>query len=47
MKILVVDDEFPIREMLQRGLTQMGGHSVEVAPNGLEAIERSRRMSSI
>jgi DNA-binding NtrC family response regulator len=40
MKILVVDDEFPIREMLQRGLTQMGGHSVEVAPNGLEAIEK-------
>ena len=40
MKILVVDDEPSIREVLQRGLTQMGGHSVEVAQNGLEAIEK-------
>jgi DNA-binding NtrC family response regulator len=40
MRILVVDDETPVREMLQRGLTQMGGFSVEVAQNGLEAVER-------
>jgi len=40
MKILVVDDEAPIREMLQRGLTQMGGFSVEVAQSGQEAIEK-------
>jgi DNA-binding NtrC family response regulator len=40
MKILVVDDEASIREMLQRGLTQMGGYFVEVAQNGLEAIEK-------
>lgn len=40
MKILVVDDETPVREMLQRGLTQMGGYSVEVAQNGLEAVEK-------
>jgi len=40
MKILVVDDEAPIREMLQKGLPQMGGFSVEVAQNGLEAVEK-------
>jgi len=40
MKILVVDDEAPIREILQRGLTQMGGFSVELAQNGQEAIEK-------
>ena len=40
MKILVVDDEAPIREMLQKGLTQRGGFSVEVAQNGVEATER-------
>jgi len=40
MKILVVDDEAPIREMLQRGLTQIGGYCVEVAQNGQEAIEK-------
>ena len=43
MRILVVDDETPVREMLQRGLTQMGGFSVEVAQNGLEAVERIER----
>ena len=40
MKILVVDDEASIREMLQKGLTQRGGFSVEVAQNGFEAIEK-------
>jgi DNA-binding NtrC family response regulator len=41
MKILVVDDEAPVREMLKRGLSQMGGFSVEVAQNGLEAIKKT------
>ncbi len=40
MKILVVDDEAPVREILKKGLSQMGGFSVEVARNGLEAIEK-------
>ena len=40
MKILVVDDEAPVREILKKGLSQMGGFSVEVAENGLEAIEK-------
>ena len=40
MKILVVDDEVPIREMIKKGLSQMGGFNVETAHNGLEAIER-------
>lgn len=39
-KILVVDDEAPLRDILQRGLSQMGGFSVEVAQNGKEAIEK-------
>jgi DNA-binding NtrC family response regulator len=40
MKILVVDDEVLIRDMVQRGLTQIGGYLVEVAQNGQEAIEK-------
>jgi DNA-binding NtrC family response regulator len=40
MKILVVDDEEQIREMLKKGLTQMGGHSIELAGNGKEAVEK-------
>ncbi len=40
MKILVVDDEAPIREMIKKGLSQMGGLNAEVAQNGLEAIEK-------
>jgi DNA-binding NtrC family response regulator len=40
MKILVVDDEALIREMIKKGLSQMGGYSVEVAQNGKEAIEK-------
>jgi len=38
MKILVVDDEAPIRDILKKGLSQMGGFSVEVAQNGQESI---------
>jgi DNA-binding NtrC family response regulator len=40
MKILVVDDEAPLREILTKGLSQMGGYSVEEARNGFEAIEK-------
>jgi DNA-binding NtrC family response regulator len=40
MKILVVDDEAPVREMIKKGLSQMGGYSVEVAQNGFEAMEK-------
>jgi DNA-binding NtrC family response regulator len=40
MKILVVDDEAPIRDVISKGLSQMGGYNVEVAQNGLEAIEK-------
>ena len=40
MKILVVDDEAPIRDVIRKGLSQMGGYNVEVAQNGLEAIEK-------
>jgi DNA-binding NtrC family response regulator len=40
IKILVVDDEAALREMLRKGLSQMGGFSVEVAQNGLEAVEK-------
>ncbi|MGZ3536923.1 MAG: sigma-54-dependent transcriptional regulator [Thermodesulfobacteriota bacterium] len=40
MKILVVDDEAPIRDMIRKGLSQMGGYDVEVAQNGVEAVEK-------
>jgi len=39
-KILVVDDEAPIRNFLQKGLPRTGEFSVEVAQNGKEAIEK-------
>jgi DNA-binding NtrC family response regulator len=40
LKILVVDDEAPIREILKKGLSQLGLYFVEVAQNGREAIEK-------
>ncbi len=43
IKILIVDDEAPIREVLQRGLSQMGGFLVDTAKNGQEAIEKVER----
>lgn len=43
MKILVVDDEALIRDMIKRGLSQMGGFNVEVAQSGLEAIEKMEK----
>jgi two-component system response regulator PilR (NtrC family) len=39
-KILVVDDEAPLRELLKRGLSQLGNYFVEVASNGAEAVEK-------
>ena len=43
IKILVVDDEAPIRDVLQKGLSQMGGFLVDTAKNGQEAIEKVER----
>ncbi len=40
MRILVVDDEAPVRDIVQKGLSKMGGYDVEVAQNGLDAIEK-------
>jgi DNA-binding NtrC family response regulator len=40
LKILVVDDEASVRELLRQGLSQMGNFSVEVASNGVQAIEK-------
>jgi DNA-binding NtrC family response regulator len=40
IKILVVDDEVQVREMLRKNLTQMGGFPVDVASNGVEALEK-------
>lgn len=40
MNLLVVDDEAPIREMIKKGLSQMGEFHVEIAQNGEEAIEK-------
>ncbi len=39
-KILVVDDEASLRELLKRGLPQLGDYSVEVASNGADALEK-------
>ena len=40
MKILVVDDEALVRDIIRKGLSQMGGFHVEVAQSGPEAIEK-------
>jgi two-component system response regulator MprA len=39
MKILVVDDERPVRESLRRAL-ELEGYEIELAENGDEALER-------
>ena len=39
-KILVVDDEVSIREMIKKGLSHMGGFNVDTAQNGAEANEK-------
>ncbi len=43
MKILVVDDEAPLREIIKKGLSQMGGYTAETAQSGLEAIEKMEK----
>src|SRR4030065_813256 len=40
IKILVVDDEALVRDIIRKGLSQMGGFNVEVAQSGSEAIEK-------
>jgi DNA-binding NtrC family response regulator len=40
IKILVVDDEASVREMIRKGLSQIGGFHVETAQNGVEANEK-------
>src|SRR3990170_4113088 len=40
MKILVVDDEALVRDIIRKGLSQMGGINVEVAQSGFEAIDK-------
>jgi len=39
-RILVVDDEKPIRDFLYEALTQLGGFSIELAGNGEEALKK-------
>ncbi len=39
-RILIVDDEKPIRDFLFEALTQLGGFSVEMAENGEEALKK-------
>ena len=42
MNILVVDDDLPTRKMLRFILEQQGGHTVDEAATGAEALERLR-----
>ncbi len=42
-RILVVDDEKPIRDFLFEALTQLGGFSVEMAENGEEALKKMEK----
>src|SRR5918999_1359548 len=42
MKILVVDDERPVRESLRRAL-ELEGYEIELAADGLEVCRRLRR----
>ncbi|AKM78675.1 MAG: Two component, sigma54 specific, transcriptional regulator, Fis family [Candidatus Wolfebacteria bacterium GW2011_GWE1_48_7] len=44
MKILIVDDEEQIREVLREAL-EIAGFAVETAEDGLEALEKMRRTS--
>jgi len=41
-RILVVDDEEPIRELLRR-LLSLHGHAVDTASNGAEAVDRLQK----
>jgi DNA-binding NtrC family response regulator len=44
IKILVVDDEALVRDVIKKGLSQMGGFNVEVAQSGSEAIEKIEKV---
>lgn len=43
MRILVVDDDSKMAELLRRGLTGQG-HTVDVAPDGVKGLEKSQTM---
>ena len=43
MKILVVDDDALVRDVVQKGLSRMGEYDAEVAQSGLEAIEKMEK----
>jgi len=44
MRILVVEDDAKMAELLRRGLTGQG-HSVDIAPDGVKGLEKSRATS--
>jgi len=44
MRILVVEDDGKMAELLRRGLTGQG-HTVDVAPDGLKGLEKAQAMS--
>jgi DNA-binding response OmpR family regulator len=43
MRILVVEDDAKMAELLRRGLTDQG-HTVDVAPDGLKGLEKAQAM---
>jgi DNA-binding NtrC family response regulator len=43
MKILVVDDEPLVRDVVRKGLSRMGGYDVETAQSGPEAVEKMEK----
>src|SRR4030042_51911 len=43
MKILVVDDEPLVRDIVRKGLSRMGGYDVEIAQSGVDAIEKMEK----
>ena len=45
MRILVVDDELPVRTALERAL-RLEGYEVELAADGVEALERHREAAT-
>ena len=44
MRILVVEDDAKMAELLRRGLTGQG-HAVDVAPDGLKGLEKAQAMT--
>ncbi len=43
MKILVVDDDPLVRDVVRKGLSKMGGYDVDAAQGGSEAIEKMEK----